>query len=232
MDEILTAGFAALGVAADADALAALKRYYLLLDERNRVMNLTAITGEEDTARQHFLDCGALLRCADFRGKRCVDVGSGAGFPGLVLKLLEPSLELTLLDSQQKRVGFQQEVCAALGLGGVTCLQGRAEEAAALRERFDIAVSRAVARLDLLCELCLPLVKPGGLFLAMKGPAPEEELAEAAHAVRVLGGGEARVEKYALPGTDAVHSAVLIRKLAPTPAAYPRRWAKMQKTPL
>ena len=137
-----------------------------------------------------------------------------------------------MLDSLQKRVAFQRRTADALGLENVACIAGRAEEETALRESFDAVTSRAVARLGMLCELCLPLVKPGGVFLAMKGPDPEEELTEAARAIRLLGGGEPRVERYAIPGTDAAHTAVLIPKLRPTPAAYPRRFAVMKKTPL
>ena len=232
MEEILRAGFAALGVDAPPAAIEQLRQYYELLEETNAVMNLTAIRGEQDTARLHFLDCGALVR---YLPEGCVslcDVGSGAGFPGLVLKILRPELRLTMLDSLQKRVAFQRRTADALGLENVACIAGRAEEETALRESFDAVTSRAVARLCMLCELCLPLVKPGGVFLAMKGPDPEEELTEAARAIRLLGGGEPRVERYAIPGTDAEHTAVLIPKLRPTPAAYPRRFAVMKKTPL
>ena len=232
MDEILRDGFAALALTLPEGAAEALRQYYVILDERSRVMNLTAIHGEEDTARLHFLDCAALLRFADFAGKSCIDVGSGAGFPGLVLRILEPRLSLTLLDSQQKRVSFQQEVCTALGLSDVKCIAARAEEVPELRGKHDIAVSRAVARLNLLSELCLPQVKRGGLFIAMKGPEPEEELREAEKGIRRLGGSVERVERYTVPGTDAVHSAVIIRKSGDTPPQYPRRWAKMLKTPL
>ena len=153
-------------------------------------------------------------------------------FPGLVLAILEPEVQVTLLDSQQKRVAFQREVCQTLGLGNVTCLAGRAEEAGELRESFDVVASRAVARLNLLSELCLPLVKKGGLFAAMKGPAPEEELQEAGSALRRLGGGPGRVEKYSIPGTEAVHSLVLVAKVSPTPSGYPRRFALIKKQPL
>ena len=232
MEEILRAGFAALGVDAPPAAIEQLRQYYELLEETNAVMNLTAIRGEQDTARLHFLDCGTLVR---YLPEGCVslcDVGSGAGFPGLVLKILRPELRLTMLDSLQKRVAFQRRTADALGLENVECVAGRAEEATALRESFDAVTSRAVARLGMLCELCLPLVKPGGVFLAMKGPDPEEELTEAARAIRLLGGGEPRVERYAIPATDAEHTAVLIPKLRPTPAAYPRRFAVMKKTPL
>ena len=232
MEEILRAGFAELNLPLPEGAVQKLRAYYSLLEEKNRVMNLTAITGEADTARLHFLDCGALLRYLDLDGKTASDIGTGAGFPGLVLKILSPGTEMTLLDSLQKRVGFLQEVCTALSLTGVTCIAGRAEEQTALRETFDVVTSRAVARLSMLCELCLPLVKVGGIFAAMKGPEPEEELAEAKNAVARLGGGEVRVEKYTVPGTDAVHSLVLVKKLRPTPAGYPRRFAVIKKNPL
>ena len=232
MEEILRAGYAALGVAAPPAAIEQLRRYYELLEETNAVMNLTAIRGESDTARLHFLDCGALVRYLPEGSVSLCDVGSGAGFPGLVLKILRPDMQLTMLDSLQKRVAFQRRTADALGLENVACIAGRAEEETALRESFDAVTSRAVARLGMLCELCLPLVKPGGVFLAMKGPDPEEELTEAARAIRLLGGGEPRVERYAIPGTDAEHTAVLIPKLRPTPAAYPRCFAVMKKTPL
>lgn len=232
MKEILREGLPELGVQPEEAALDRLEAYHGLLSQRNQVMNLTAIQGEEDTARLHFLDCAALLRHLPLKGRRLADVGSGAGFPGLVLAILEPEVQVTLLDSQQKRVAFQREVCQTLGLGNVTCLVGRAEEAGELRESFDVVASRAVARLNLLSELCLPLVKKGGLFAAMKGPAPEEELQEAGSALRRLGGGPGRVEKYSIPGAEAVHSLVLVAKVSPTPSGYPRRFALIKKQPL
>ena len=232
MEEILRAGFRTLAVAADEAAIEKLRRYYTRLEETNRVMNLTAIRGEEETARLHFLDCGALLRYLPAGEISLCDVGSGAGFPGLVLKILRPELRLTMLDSLQKRVAFQRRTADELGLENVECLAGRAEEETSLRESFDAVTSRAVARLSMLCELCLPLVKPGGVFAAMKGPEVTEELTEAARAVRLLGGGEPRVERYTIPGTEIEHTAVLIPKVRPTPAAYPRRFAVIKKTPL
>lgn len=220
-------------LAPDALALRRFRRYYELLTQWNRVMNLTAISGEEDTARLHFLDCAALLDLADFAGKRVIDVGTGAGFPGLVLKILCPDMELTLLDSLDKRVKFLSTVCAELGLDDVRCLHARAEEAPPeLRESFDIACSRAVARLNLLSELCLPFVKPGGLFAAMKGPEVTEELREAEQGIRLLGGEVERVAVYAVPGTELRHNAVLIRKVGETPKKYPRKWGQMKKQPL
>lgn len=232
MRDILRSGFAELGVPASEEAIAGLERYAALLEEKNKVMNLTAIKGAEDVARLHFLDCGALLRYIRPAGKRLLDVGSGAGFPGLVLKLLSPGTELIMLDSLQKRVTFQQETAEALGLSEVECLCARAEELSDRRESCDIVTSRAVARLSILAELCLPLVKTGGVFAAMKGPDVAQELAEAERGIGLLGGGKARVERYAIPGTDVIHSVVLIEKLRPTPAKYPRRYAQIKKQPL
>lgn len=233
LEEILRRDLPCLGLEPDALALERCGRYAALLAEKNAVMNLTAIQGEEDTARLHFLDSAALLGLADFAGRAVVDVGTGAGFPGLVLKILCPDMELTLLDSLDKRIGFLRETCEQLALTDVRCLHARAEEAAAsLRGGFDIAVSRAVARLNVLCELCLPLVKTGGLFIAMKGPEPEEELREAQRAIALLGGQVERCASYPVPGAGAVHSAVLIRKTGETPPRYPRRWAQIKKTPL
>ena len=218
---------------ADETALGRFRRYYELLTEWNRVMNLTAISGEEDTARLHFLDCAALAELTELPGKRVIDVGTGAGFPGLVLKILCPDLELTLLDSLDKRVKFLRTVCAELGFADVRCLHARAEEAPAeLRQSFDLACSRAVARLNLLSELCLPFVKPGGLFIAMKGPELMEELREAEKGIRLLGGEVERVAEYPVPGAALRHNAVLIRKIADTPGKYPRKWAQMKKQPL
>lgn len=233
LEELLSTGFEALGLCPDAQALPRYRLYYETLAEQNKVMNLTAIDGEEDTARLHFLDCAALLTLAELKGKSLIDVGSGAGFPGLALKVAEPSLSLTLLDSLDKRVRFLQELSGKLGFEDVVCLHARAEEAPAeLRGHFDIAASRAVARLNLLCELCLPFVKVGGLFLAMKGPGAEEEAEEAAKAIALLGGELERVAVYPIPGTDTRHSVVMIRKVRETPKKYPRRWAQIKKQPL
>ena len=233
MEEILTSGFAQLGLPLPDGAAERFRAYYELLNERNKVMNLTAITGEAETARLHFLDCAALLKAADFAGKQVIDVGTGAGFPGVPLKIAEPSIRLTLLDSQAKRIRFLDEVIAALGLTDTETVLSRAEEAPArFREHFDIACARAVTRLDALAELCLPLVRVGGVFVAMKGSAAEEELQEAEAAIRVLGGSVRELVSCPVPGTDVTHRAIVIEKTARTPDMYPRRWAKIQKTPI
>ena len=233
LEQRLSSGFEAMGLSADDEMLRRYRVYYEYLEEINQVMNLTAISGEKDVAELHFLDCAALLTMQSFAGKKVIDVGTGAGFPGLALKIACPELELTLLDSLDKRVNFLKNTCEKLGFDGVRCIHARAEEIpAGLRQGFDFAVSRAVARLNLLCELCLPYVKKGGVFIAMKGPELDAELEEAKRAIRTLGGVVEKKLDYTIPGTDVTHCAVLIRKCSDTPAKYPRRWAQIKKTPL
>lgn len=232
LEKILSDGFEAMGLVPHEKSIERFRCYYELLEERNKVMNLTAISGEEDCARLHFLDSSAALLAADFKGKRVIDVGTGAGFPGLPLKIMEPDISLTLLDSLDKRLRFLADVCSETGIRGVELVHSRAEEPGELRESFDFAVSRAVARLNMLCEFCLPYVKVGGSFLALKGPAVAEELEEAKKAVSLLGGKLERVFEYDLPDTQLKHNIVVIRKLSHTPAKYPRRFALMKKNPL
>jgi len=228
-------GLARLGVPAPEGACAKLARYGELLLEKNQVMNLTAITEPQQVADLHFLDSAAVLLCADLKGRRVIDVGTGAGFPGLVLKILEPSIRLTLLDGLEKRLKWLNEVCRELSLEGVETLHARAEEASLKpphREGYDIATARAVADLRLLGEMCLPYVRPGGLFLAMKSTTCGEELAAAGKGLALLGGKVKELYDYSIPGTEVAHRVVVVEKAAPTPKGYPRRWAKMQKSPL
>ena len=237
MKDIIASGLSQLGLEGKvpAEAPDQLERYGRLLIEKNQVMNLTAITDPDQVAKLHMLDCAALLTCADFEGKTLIDVGTGAGFPGLALKILVPSLEITLLDSLGKRVNWLNEVIADLGLTGITAIHARAEEQAQVkgfRDSFDFATARAVADLRLLAELCLPFVKVGGLFLSMKSVGSDEELEGAARAIKMMGGRVREVVDYPISGTDVTHRVVLIEKVAPTLKGYPRRWAKIQKEPL
>lgn len=238
MKELISSGLEALGLTGSVppDAAEKLAEYGRLLLEKNQVMNLTAIRDEAGVARLHMLDCAALLPCADFsQARTLLDVGTGAGFPGLPLKILLPQLDVTLLDSLNKRVDWLGQVCAQLALENIRAIHARAEEQALVkgfRDSFDFATARAVADLRLLCELCLPYVKVGGLFLAMKSTDSGQELEDAAHCIKLLGG---RVEEpfdYAIPGAGVTHRVIPIRKVAPTLKGYPRRWAKIQKAPL
>jgi len=237
LKDIISAGLGQLGLSGRVPDNAAqqLADYGQLLLEKNQVMNLTAIREEDKVARLHMLDCAALLNLANFEDKTLIDVGTGAGFPGLPLKILCPSLSVTLLDSLSKRVNWLDEVAQQLGLQDITSIHARAEEQALVkgfRDSFDFATARAVADLRLLCELCLPYVRVGGAFLAMKSVDCDEELDNAAHCIKLLGGRVETCRDYTVPGTDIVHRVVIIRKVAPTLKGYPRKWAKMQKEPL
>ena len=231
MEQLLHKGLTTLGL--PTTGIPALLRYADMLVEKNKVMNLTAITEPADIATLHFLDCAALLPLADWAGKSVADVGTGAGFPGMPLRILEPTIQLTLLDSLNKRIDFLKEVCADLRLDDVNCVHGRAEEfAAAHRESYDIVTSRAVANLQMLCELCLPLVKEGGYFLSMKAVDSDQELKLAYTAIKTLGGQVEQVKDYTIPGTDVAHRLIFIKKIGPTPKKYPRAFAKIKNAPL
>ncbi len=233
LEELISGGFGALGLECDEQMLRRYRVYFENLEETNKVMNLTAISGEEDVARLHFLDCAAVLKMEDFAAKRVIDVGTGAGFPGLAMKVACPTMELSLLDSLDKRINFLRDSCQKMGIEDVTCIHARAEEIPeGYRESFDFAVSRAVARLNLLCELCLPYVKLGGAFIAMKGQEMDAEIKEAYTAIKTMGAVVEKTVDYPIPGTDIVHRAVILRKVKETPKKYPRRWAQIKKSPL
>ena len=231
MEQLLHAGLSALGL--PTEGIPALERFGEMLVEKNKVMNLTAITEPADVATLHFLDSVAMLKEVDLAGKTMVDVGTGAGFPGVPLRIVCPAVRMTLLDSLNKRIDFLKEVCGELGYADVDCVHGRAEEFAAKhRESFDFATSRAVANFHLLTELCLPLVKVGGTFIAMKSVDSDEELKSAEKAISILGGRVERTVDYQIPGTDVTHRLVFIKKIKETPKKYPRAFAKIKKNPL
>ena len=231
MRDILVQGLDALGL--DKSRIPALEQFSAFMLERNQVMNLTAITEPKDIAALHLLDSLALIPAAGLEAEQIVDVGTGAGFPGMPLAIVRPSLRVTLLDSLGKRVDFLKETCKTLKLDNTECVHARAEEfAVARREIFDAAVSRAVAALPVLCELSLPLVRISGRMLAMKSSHTEEEIRQAESAVRILGGRLEWVKDYTIPTTDVVHRVICIQKVSPTPKKYPRRFALIKKSPL
>lgn len=209
-------------------------RFTELLLAWNQKMNLTAITQEADIMTRHYLDSLMELNSIP-QGARVIDVGTGAGFPGIPIKIMRPDIQLTLLDSLGKRVTFLQEAIGQLGLSNVTAVHARAEEYLCTpgeREGYDVAVSRAVANLRVLCELCLPYVRVGGIFRAYKGPAASDELSEAQHAITTLGGAVDCVTDGILPGESLHHPIIMIKKVRQTPPDYPRMYAKMTKKPL
>lgn len=216
-------------------AASAFHRYYEFLEEKNKVMNLTAITGEKEVYTLHFLDCLALFKYHNFKNESVIDIGSGAGFPGLPVKIAEPSVKLTLLDAQQKRINFLSETCENIGAIDVNCIHARAEEAAfdkKMRGCFDCAVSRAVARLNVLCELCMPFIRKNGYFIAMKSVDSDDEIKEAEKAIKILGGKLENIYDYNIPNTEIKHRVVLIKKVIDTPSGYPRRFSKISKSPI
>ena len=210
-------------------------RYAELLLSWNEKMNLTAITEPDEIISKHFADSLYGLPYLS-AGDRIIDVGTGAGFPGIPLKIARPDLSLTLLDSLNKRLTFLQEVVSSLKLSDVKTVHARAEEGAKkpspLREQFDAATARAVANLGVLAEYCLPYVKVGGVFLAYKGGEVEDEAKNAKNAIATLGGELSEIAKYTLPDTDITHSVVVIKKIKPTADIYPRQNGKITKKPL
>lgn len=230
--DILAEGFVRLGMQVTDGQLAALCLYARRLVEYNQKVNLTAITEPAEIARKHFLDCAA---CAPLikTGASCADVGTGAGFPGMVLAIVRPDLHLTLFDSLNKRLVFLQQLAQELDIK-VDCVHARAEEAGVnplYRERFDVVVSRAVARMSVLAELTLPFVRVGGELIALKGPDALAELKDGKRAISILGGAETRLlQSNAFEGQQ--HNFVIIKKRKPTPKGYPRKAGTPAKDPI
>ncbi len=226
-------GLAVWNIALTEEQNRGLERFRELVTETNKVMNLTAITEPEEFAVKHYLDSASLLTAADFSGKKVIDVGCGAGFPGMPLKLLCPTAQVTLLDALGKRIKFLQNCISDIGLTDIEAVHARAEDfAKEYRESYDFAVSRAVAQLNVLAELSLPMVKVGGCFIAMKSVDSDEEIRRAKRGIEILGGTIEEIRDVTLPDTDIVHRLVIIRKVKKTPARYPRRFQKISASPL
>ena len=234
--KVLTEGCAYFNIALEEVQIKQFLDYYELLIDWNKVMNLTGIVDFDEVLQKHFVDSLALVKGIDLgSGKKIMDIGTGAGFPGIPLKIAFPHLEIVLLDSLGKRVHFLQAVISRLGLKGITAIHGRAEDFArenGYREQFDVCVSRAVANLSSLSEYCLPYVKRGGCFVSYKSGVIEEELNQAKKAIYLLGGERQEVLKFTLPGSDIERSLVVIKKIEGTPKKYPRKAGLPGKEPI
>ena len=230
MEKTLNEGLNALGLSLPQERQETLCAFARAMVKQNEVMNLTAITEDTQVAKLHLLDSLTVLCCADLKGKTLIDVGCGAGFPGVPLAIACPEANITLLDSLGKRLKWLEQILPQLGIHA-ECVTARAEEAvASRRESYDFATSRAVARLNILLELTAPYVKVGGAVLAMKGAAAKEELSECAGAMKKLGLKLEDVREFPIDGTS--HAVIVLRKIAPTPKQYPRRYAKIKQSPL
>lgn len=234
MEKFIIDYFKKLDIEIDATKAQKFITYKNILVEWNKVMNLTGITEDKEVVIKHFADSVTVLNTIDFKEKSVIDVGTGAGFPGLPLKITEPSIKLTLLDSLTKRLNFLEEVCHNINTDA-EFVHARAEELGQdenYREKYDIAVSRAVAPLNVLAEFDLPFVKVGGLMVALKGPGAYDEVKTAEKALKELGGEIEKVEEVVLPNTDLKHTVIVIRKIENTPDKYPRRAKKIERSPL
>lgn len=236
LNKILEDGLTRLNLSYDADTLCRFERYKDILKEWNQKINITSIENDEDIYIKHFLDSIVMLDKNNEREKKSViDVGTGGGFPGLPLKILNNNYEVTLLDSLRKRIDFLKIVVEELKLEGVHLIHGRAEDFGRdnkYREKFDICVSRAVAPLNVLSEYCLPFVKEGGYFAAYKSESISEEIIASQNAVATLGGSIKDIKEIKIPGTDIVRKIVIIEKIAKTEKTYPRKAGKPGKDPL
>ena len=226
----------ALDIVLDQEQIDQFDKYYEILVEWNKVMNLTGITEYQEVVEKHFLDSLSIVKVMDMdQAERVIDIGTGAGFPGIPLKIAFPKLDIVLLDSLNKRIRFLDHVIEELGLEGIRTIHGRAEDFARdgkYRERFDLCVSRAVANLSSLSEYCLPYVKVGGRFVSYKSGDIGEEVNDASKAIALLGGKKERIEKFQLPDTDIQRSFVVIRKTKNTQKRYPRKAGMPTKEPL
>ncbi len=234
--QILEQKLGELGIKQDQNQLERFHKFYQLLIEWNKVMNLTGITEYEDVVEKHFVDSLSIIKAVDLsRIHTVIDVGTGAGFPGIPLKIAFPHLRVVLLDSLNKRIKFLDEVISQLGLTEIRTIHGRAEEYARkeeYREQFDLCVSRAVANLSTLSEYCLPYIQVGGIFVPYKSGEIDDEVEQSKKAVRILGGNIKDVMKFELPGTDIHRSFVLIHKEKHTQKKYPRKAGIPAKEPL
>ena len=230
MHDTLRTGLPALGLELPEEITRRLCAFGEAMVKQNEVMNLTGITEPSAVAKLHLLDSLTVLSCADLKGKTLIDVGCGAGFPGVPVAIGCPEAKVTLLDSLGKRMNWLEAVLPTLGVEA-KCVTARAEEAVTTcREQYDFATSRAVARLNILLELTAPYVKVGGAVLAMKGTAAREELAECGNAMKKLGLKLEEIREFPIDGTN--HAVIVLRKVAPTPKPYPRRFAKIKQSPL
>lgn len=228
--------FQALNITLTENQMGQFIKYYELLIEKNKVMNLTAITEFNEVVNKHFIDSLSIVKIIDMsKGIKVLDLGTGAGFPGIPLKIAFPDLEIILLDSLNKRVNFLNDVIDNLGLINITAIHGRAEEYGkkeGYREGFDICVSRAVAKLSTLAEYCIPYVKVKGSFISYKAGNVLNELEESKKAIGVFGGKVEQIKSFCLPGTDIERTLINIKKTSPTPKSYPRSGGKPTKEPI
>lgn len=232
MENILNDGIRKLGLELSDSQIDMLMKYKDILLEWNEKMNLTAITDDFGIYTKHFLDSLTPILTGKVKGK-VIDVGTGAGFPGLVLKTATPQIELTLLDSLNKRITFLKEAACEMGISDIEFVHARAEDGARkMREKFDTVVSRAVANMTVLSELCLPFLKIGGYFLALKGPMADDELLAAKRAITILGGEIENVFSAEIPFTELSHKIIIVKKVRHTPMQYPRKAGIPSKTPI